>query len=419
MEKQSNFSRGKKLTALVLMMLSMNTIYVLPYLPYQFYTPLQEAMGLIGREADYGRLLNLYGIANVILYLPGGWVADRFDAKKLLVFSMIATGALGIWESFFPSYETLILIYIMFAVTTVLTYWSSSVKCINIIAGDEQGSMFGMLEAGRGLVGIVVTSLFVFLYTKTQSMFGVVFSCGVIMILVGIALLFLMPNTSQAGSSNASLADGLRAYGRAFKDPTTYLLAGMIFTGSLVLAACSYFAPYLERVLQVDQSIVIIFQNYNRLVCQIIAASACAFLASKMGRSSRPIVYAGVLLIATSVALYFFPGKAGMMVPALTLMVLITMGLSAFRALYYAIVDESGCPTNTVGSIIGIASIIGFCPDMFFTSLCGSWLDKYGNDAFKMIFACCIAASVLGIICAIISDRRIVKYRAAQAKKEA
>ena len=41
-----------------------------------------EAMNLVGREADYGRLLNFYGIANVILYLPGGWVADKFDARS-------------------------------------------------------------------------------------------------------------------------------------------------------------------------------------------------------------------------------------------------------------------------------------------------------------------------------------------------
>ena len=126
----SKSNRGKKLLTLILMIVSLNTIYVLPYLSYSYYTPLMEAMNLVGREADYGRLLNFYGIANVILYLPGGWVADKFDAKKLLVFSMISTGVLGLWEATFPSYEMLFVIYVMFAVTTVLTYWSSSIKCI-------------------------------------------------------------------------------------------------------------------------------------------------------------------------------------------------------------------------------------------------------------------------------------------------
>ena len=68
----SKSNRGKKILTLILMIVSLNTIYVLPYLSYSYYTPLMEAMNLVGREADYGRLLNFYGIANVILYLPGG-----------------------------------------------------------------------------------------------------------------------------------------------------------------------------------------------------------------------------------------------------------------------------------------------------------------------------------------------------------
>lgn len=40
-----------KIITLVLMMLSLNTIYVLPYLMYTYYTPLQEAMRLVGQDA--------------------------------------------------------------------------------------------------------------------------------------------------------------------------------------------------------------------------------------------------------------------------------------------------------------------------------------------------------------------------------
>ena len=58
-------SKSSKVVTLILMILAMNTIYMLPYLMYTYYTPLQEAMGLIGRDADYGRLLNVYGIATV------------------------------------------------------------------------------------------------------------------------------------------------------------------------------------------------------------------------------------------------------------------------------------------------------------------------------------------------------------------
>ena len=45
-------SKRNQIVTLVLMMLSLNTIYQLPYLMYYYYTPLQDAMGLIGRDAD-------------------------------------------------------------------------------------------------------------------------------------------------------------------------------------------------------------------------------------------------------------------------------------------------------------------------------------------------------------------------------
>ncbi|MBQ7860029.1 MAG: MFS transporter, partial [Faecalibacterium sp.] len=162
--------QSAKIITLILMILSLNTIYQLPYLMYYYYTPLQEAMGLIGRDADYGSLLNFYGIMNVVLYIPGGWIADKFSAKWLMVISMVGTGLLGLWESTFPSYETLKLIMALYAVTTVLTFWSASIKCINLVADkNEQGGMFGALEAGRSVCGLLVTTLFTTIYAANAA----------------------------------------------------------------------------------------------------------------------------------------------------------------------------------------------------------------------------------------------------------
>lgn len=123
-------------------------------------------MGLVGNNAAYGTLGSVYGIANIILYLPGGWIADKFDSKKLMVFSMISTGALGFWMSTWPSYNILLLIFVLFGFTTVLTFWSSSVKCVNMLADtSEQGSTFGTLEAGRNIINLAIVSVFLALYT--------------------------------------------------------------------------------------------------------------------------------------------------------------------------------------------------------------------------------------------------------------
>ncbi len=409
--------QSSKIMTLVLMMLSLNTIYMLPYLMYTYYEPLQEAMGLVGQDANYGKLLNVYGIANIILYIPGGIIADKFDAKKLLIFSMIGTGVLGLWEATWPSYTMLLIIHIGWAFTTVLTYWSASIKCINVIADpDEQGSMYGTLEAGRGIVGIVLTTFFVAIFTKfssnsTLAMSYVVITCSVVMILIGIAMIFLMPTTSAEGVSNENIGDGLKAMGRAFKLPITYLLSGMIFGVTIAQAAISYFAPYLSNIYGMDQSYTVIFANYNRTVCTLIAASIAAIAAKKMGRSSKFMIYAGIGSVISYLLLLLIPKTSAFMIPVIIVLIFSTLCYPIFRALYYAVVDELGTQKNMVGSVIGIASILGFLPDTFYTTMCGARLEADAVSGYKFVFLTAAAAMLLSLTCAIISDRKILKYR--------
>lgn len=409
---------SKKIITLILMMVSLNTIYLLPYLMYTYYTPLQEAMGLVGKDAAYGKLLNVYGIANVILYLPGGWIADMIDAKKLLVFSMISTGVLGLWEATWPSYNVLLLIYILWAFTTVLTYWSSSVKCINLIADpDEQGTMFGSLEAGRGIVNFLLTTVFVAIYTATSSVTNVVIIISLSMIVCGILQLVFMPNTATAESTNKNIKESMGAMLGAFKLPVTYLLAAMIFGASIAKATSSYYTPFLENVIGVDVKITTIFANYNNTITNIVGAAVATILATKIGRSSKPMLFAGVIIIADCMALILFPHSSALLLPFFFMFVIASLCTYVFRALYYAVIDEVGTPKNMVGSVIGIASLIGFIPDTFYLSMCGKWLEQYGNKAYNMIFAFCLGAAIIGFAGAYISDRKIKKYRLSLTNK--
>ena len=410
-------NKGSKFLTFILMVLAMNTIYVLPYLMYTYYTPLQEAMGLVGRDSDYGKLLNVYGIANVILYLPGGWIADKFDPKKLLVFSMVGTGVLGLWESTWPSYTMLMIIHILWAVTTVLTFWSSSVKCVNMLAdADEQGGMFGSLEALRGVVGLIITTICVSLFNVFQSdsskaMGSIVAVVSVIMIVVGVALALLMPKSNSQEATNATLVDSIKAMGVAFKRPITYVLAGLIFCGSMTLASAAYYAPYLQNYCGMPTNIAVTFTNYRGMLCQLIGAALAAVLASKLKNSSLPMIGAGIVGIVCFVGMIIIPASAAVLWPIMIITIVASMAVYFFRALYYATVDECGTPKNVVGSVIGIASLLGFLPDTFYTSLCGSWLEADPVGGYKKIFMAACAAMVLGLVCSFLANRLIKKYR--------
>ena len=69
--------------------LAASVIYSAPYLRQLFKTSLLEAFSLT--EAQLGNLSSTYAVSCLICYVPGGWLADRVEARKLLVIALFAS----------------------------------------------------------------------------------------------------------------------------------------------------------------------------------------------------------------------------------------------------------------------------------------------------------------------------------------
>ena len=89
-----------------------------------------------------------------------GWLADRIAPRFLIFFSLVATGALGLWYSTAPSMTGLMIIFGCWGLTTGLTFWASVLKRVKMIAHhSEQGRFFGILDGGRGLVEALLATV--------------------------------------------------------------------------------------------------------------------------------------------------------------------------------------------------------------------------------------------------------------------
>ncbi len=425
MEKQS---KSKKYLVLILMIVSLATIYILPYLRYSYFTPLQEAMGLLDSATKYGSLMSVYGIMNIILYLPGGIIADKFDPKKLLVFSMIASGALGLWMATWPGYTSLMIIHAAWAVTTVLTFWSASIKCVNMLsATDEQGQTFGLLEGGRGLIGLGINAAFLAMFAyfvanpgnaasgNVKGITWVVAAVSILMILDGIALALLMPKTNIAVANNEKLSDSIKALGKAFTLPITWALSGIIFTCSAIGAIASYYAPYLQAI-----GLTVVATSTFALIrgqlTTIIAAPTAGAASKKFGRSSMVMFIACCALIVCGVLLRLIPASPSVLVLLMIIMTVGTFFFASNRAVYWAIIDEAGTSKNMVGSVVGVASLIGYLPDAFIHTVFGGYLDNFdGVTAFHKIFNVYIMVAVLGLAASLLAEWVIKRNKAKKA----
>lgn len=401
-----------KLKMLLIMILAGGSIYALPYFRFSYFTPFQEALGLVGKNQAYGNLSSAYGVMNLLCYLPGGWIADRFPAKKLLVFSLISTGLLGLLLSTYPSYNIVFSIHLLWGITTVLTFWSTYIKFVNIMTdSDEQGQMFGWLEGGKGILGIIISigGLWVYgrLGGRPQDLRYIIISIGLLCITSGILVQIYLPNIDnneeeKVGEITAKLIL------RVLKLPTTWLL-GLTIAGTYIfVAGTSYLNPYLETVFGLSVAASGTIAAIRSEAIKIISAPIYGNLSKKAGRSTGIIKYSFIFLIILSIGLILVPTDPKF----LFIMIFIILAIGFFsygmRGIYWAIVDELDTPKYMVGTVIGVSSIIGFLPDAFLTTLFGGIMDR--NDGilgFKIIFYIFLFTAIISAIGSFISDNKV------------
>ena len=77
----------KKYLTLIVLGAAGGATYTLPYIKYVFYDAITNALGI--SNAQSGFRLSMYAIGCVILYIPGGILADKLSPKKAVSFSLL------------------------------------------------------------------------------------------------------------------------------------------------------------------------------------------------------------------------------------------------------------------------------------------------------------------------------------------
>lgn len=136
-------------------MLGAGTIYKLGFLKDAFYVPMQEFMGL--SHTQIGTAMSIAGLISTFGFLASIYLTDRVSKKIMIPLSLISICLCGICLSTFPSYPVFLLIYCLLAICADMLYWPTMLKTVRLLGNeDEQGRMFGIMEAGRGLMDTVI-----------------------------------------------------------------------------------------------------------------------------------------------------------------------------------------------------------------------------------------------------------------------
>ncbi|EJA6613276.1 MFS transporter [Clostridioides difficile] len=395
MESKNNVKRF-----LIIFILAFGTtaMYSLPYMKSSFYDPMQQALAL--SHTQIGNLLSLYGLVGMVSYFIGGWFADRFSVRKLITFSLIASGILGFYFSTFPSYSMILLIFVLWGFTTILTFFSASVKVVRMQGSEsEQGRIFGFYEGLSGVSGTLISFIGLYFFGKfaeiTVGFKYVVWLYSAASIICGILLFFLVEEKKDSGASDEGLS--IKSLLKVVTIPKAWLIGLIIFSTYLVFSSLTYLSPYLSEVYVMPMTLVSALSIIRTYVIKVGASPVAGVITDKVGSSIR-VMFVGFILMTVSTAAYLvIPKSTGFIWIAVINMIILSVILFGFRGIYFASVSESNISLETTGAVVGFASFIGFSPDAFYYTIAGNWLDKYGQTGYTYIFILSVVCAVIGI----------------------
>lgn len=399
---------------------SSQIIYSMWTLKGPLYNPFIEAMGIT--NAQLGHLFTVMGLVGTFGTIFGGFIIDRFSLRKIMAFDLVITGSLGIVMATRPSYSILLLIFIMFGLTTDCLYWSGVLKSIRVIASDKrQGTAFGAMEFVRGFTDIILASLGVFIFQLLgQKAFGItvaMMTYAVLIILAGILTWLFLPeedflqmelNAKKASEKNLAAFKGLL---KIIVKPEVWLI-GLQASGVYVCyIGMTYFVPFLQGVFSLPVLAVAIFGIINTSFMRMFASPLSGLIGdSKFGSSTKLMRILLVCVTALLGIILLIPNKPNFMIISIIALMLITISTYMLRGVYYAPIGELNFPKAHSGSAMAVAAFIGYSPQFWAYSLFGTLIDNHeATVAYTKIFTIMIAFTVFGILSSTILCKMIDK----------
>lgn len=392
------------------------------YVPYTFYVPFQTVFGLTNTQI--GTLTAAYASLAVPGYLVGGWLGDKFNAKNLTVISVILTSLLSLWMATIPGYKTLLLIYFIMSFTLGLLLWTSQTKCVRLLgSNEEQGRLNGIAAAADSVISVVIFTGFAAVLgdaiATKMGMRALLLFFGVFFLLVGVLIIFkydFKKYEKLYGTASDDKVD-FKLVIKVFKMPAVWIMASMSLGAYIASTALKYINPFLSEYFLMPVGMVAVFGALVQYAIPIVATPIGGYFRDKAGSSTPVIIKTMIPSIALIIAFMMLPKKASFLIPAAVIALVMFAIYRSANNFYYTALTELDVPLNFVGTLIGVAFMLGYSSDLWLPTLLGHLLDTYGLTGYYITFGIAIAGIVMYIVAALILKSRADKMRAERAKE--
>jgi nitrate/nitrite transporter NarK len=384
-------------------------MFGLPFhIPRYFRATILEVFGL--SNAQLGDLFAIYGITATLAYFPGGPLADRFPARKLMAISLFATGVGGLYLSTIPGPFGMAVLYGYWGVTTILLFWAVLIRATRDWGGaSEQGRAFGILDGGRGLVAAGLASLAVIVFgwflpaqadlmtagERLVALKAVIHAYTAATLIAGLLCWISIPDEDNRRGLHR--ARSFSKIGHVVRAPRVWAQAMVV-----VCAYCGYkgldnYSLYAVQVLGMSELDAARFTAATAYI-RPIAAIAAGLLADRF--NARRVI--GGLFIAMMISYGVLSEIAPSpdLVNVLYANIFISyFGVFGLRGVYFALLEETRVPNDHTGTAVGLISVVGYTPEIFFGPISGRILDHSpGLTGHLNYFLLLTGISAVGVV---------------------
>ena len=413
----------KKWISFGTLMLGAGTIYKLGFMKDAFYVPMQEFMGL--SHTQIGVAMSIAGWISTFGFLAAILVVDRISKKIMIPASLLGICVCGLFLSTFPSYPVFLLIYCLLAIFADMLYWPTMLKTVRLLGNeDEQGRMFGILEAGRGLMDTIVAFCALAIFSAMGSTAAglraaILFYAIVPGVIAIIAFLLLEPDEKpevsvSKVSSAAKQEKKDNTIKRALKNKNIWLVSFNVFFVYSVYCGLTYFIPFLEEAYALPAALVGVYGIINQYGLKMLGGPIGGFITDKVLHSATKylricfVIVAGILVVFACL-----PHKELGIVMGMVITLTISAFVFSMRAIFFAPMDEVKVPRDITGSAMSIGSFVGYLPGAFMYAVYGGILDKFeGMAGYRIVFIVMACFAVVGFLLSAYILRVIKKQKA-------
>jgi len=405
---------------LFLLALASESVFILPFVLPRVFRPTFLSVFDVS-NFELGTAFSAYGIAAMIAYLFGGPLADRYSPKLLLAISLILTGISGFYMAAVPGLPQLVMLYVLWGISTILFFWSASMKAVRAVLFESPGKAYGSVDAVRGLLAAVIASVSVwvlalFLPTEVElatreeqkEAFSLVIAAfSVFIIVVGILVWVFLRIPEVSGASTGAFSwHSVRTFA---KNRLLWLQAVVVLCAYVGYKSTDDFSLLAYDVFgmnEIQSSYLASISFWMRPVGAFLAG----IISDRIGYA-KTAMYSFVLIIIASTFIVFGVVADAPWVVGLLNIATISVGIYAVRGVYFALFKESNIPLSVTGTTIGIVSVIGYAPDVFFGPIMGYLLDTYsGIKGHQYVFGVVTGFMLVGLGAAFLFEKLRIRY---------